>query len=218
MTPLDLQIGSVAEIIAAVAALASTVLTIVALKIARAANDTAESAAAQADKRERDAQAQIDQRAREALQRQDEREREALRREQERDRDSQKREADRDERERSRDRRHLASALQAWWVAADERWGVFVSNRGTTPTVFHQVEVTVTGNAYNTEPIRIECLPPGDFFVESKTPWPFPEAIDDATNLCPIMQTRKYAVLSIRFTDPLGVRWCWDPKAGLQET
>ncbi|MFD2674718.1 hypothetical protein [Gulosibacter bifidus] len=171
MASLDLQIGNVAEIIAAVAALASTVLTIVALKIARAANDTAEFAAAQAEKREH-----------------------------------------------SRDRRHLASALQAWWVAADERWGVFVSNRGTTPTVFHQVEVSVRGNSYNTEPIRIECLPPGDFFVESTTPWPFPVLIDDAKNLSPIMQTKKYAVESIRFTDPLGVRWSWDPKAGLQET
>lgn len=169
LTPLEIQFGSVAELIAAAAALASTVLTIFALRIALAANATA-------DKAQRET----------------------------------------GEREQARDRRAVAGTLQAWWAVVDQTWGVVVANSGPTPAVFHDVQITVTGNALTTQPISIACLPPGLFFVESTAPWQFPTAttLEQTTA---VTRSTKHDIQRIEFTDPIGTRWAWTAPDGLVE-
>lgn len=186
--------GSLAEWVAALAALASTVLSIAALRLARQANETANRV--RDDTIEREEKTNL-------------------------------RERRRDQRENDRDRRVLAGGIQAWWAVDEqetpERWGVLISNDGSSPSLFQDVTLSVEGNR-NSNVITIATLPPGKFFVASNGrlnsegfAWDVPRYVPDIAALTPITKSKKHIVSEISFTDPLGARWTWTAEGGLTE-
>lgn len=188
----NIELGSVADVTAAAAALAGLALSARSLKVAQSANDTAERTRTET----------IDA-ARTAASREDD-----------------------------RDRRALASHLQAWWAYTEDPsistngakvYGVVVSNRGSTSAVFHDVRIATVGNNHPSgEDIEIVTVPPGLYFVASNavtggSAWGRPVLVTDESAFFPLTFARKYDVRTIRFRDQLGTPWQWRPTDGLVE-
>ncbi len=116
-----------------------------------------------------------------------------------------------------RDAREQASRLSAWVVTdPDERkrtYGVILDN--CSGSAFRDVSVVVRMfDAVIDRPIRLVMLPPGRYFVElskdSKTyTWKFAAEVPSHTGdrLRPIMQSAKYQVHALEFTDTREQRW-----------
>ena len=212
MTLWGLQVGSIAELVAAIAALASTILSIVALTIARAANATSEAArhesqkaAAEAAELERNRDARFEDQAKEARAQSEK----AL------------------ALEATRDRRLMAQSLQAWWAKSGtdafeqdktkkDTWGVILSNEGPGASVFYDVEITTTGK-YR---IMMASLPPGRYFVKSRSGppygWDLPVHVDPVGSpYIAITLGTKHRVHAIAFSDAMGMRWNWKPETGV---
>lgn len=200
-----MEIGSLSELIGAIASLASTVLTVIALWLAKQANDVA-----------REARQDARREAKRAADRDHQRDVRDLAREREED----ARERERDERERERERQRLAGALQAWWAKDGDKWGVVISNEGQTPSVFHEVILKVSGNQ-RSDTLKIETVPPGRIFVESSrqgaSDWDLPVSVKQSSCYEPITRSSGHSVNAINFTDALGKHWSWTPKTGVKE-
>lgn len=199
---LGLEIGSWADVISSFAALASTILAIMALGIAKAANRTADRVRVEA-KEQADRQTKLDQER-------DQRARELQT-------CTEERELERDRREDERDRRRIAEGVAAWWVIKDEtkKWGVFISNAPSTPTIFHSLTIETRGNDYQNE-ILVKTLTPALFFaVSTKEGWKFPEKVDNTAGFSPVLNSLKHSIEALDFTDQLGTRWKWSKDTGV---
>lgn len=111
-----------------------------------------------------------------------------------------------------------AGAVQAWWATrpdpatGKDQWGVIINNDNNPSTTFYSLVITCTGNDKCTEPIKINVLPPGTFFVRSDETWGFPEPITNAAECNPILRSQKHTILSAQFIDALGHEYNWIPQ------
>ncbi|PPG31250.1 hypothetical protein C5B97_05805 [Pseudoclavibacter sp. RFBB5] len=125
------------------------------------------------------------------------------------------------------DRRAQPSRLTTWVVAriGDQPYpisrGVVVNNHSGTS--FNSVQISVKFDNQEMKPINISVLPPGEFFVEfdaNSKRWNFAERCEDAkadgTWLRPVMQTEKYTVESVEFSDNKAQRWRTNDRAILE--
>lgn len=191
---LGFELGSISETVAALAAVAGSVLSIFALKFGLAANRTA------------------DQTRREAKDANDA----GARREQARD-------AADLERDRRLIAGSLAAWWAADRSEVGRRYGVVVSNQSPTASVFYDVNVHVTGRVGGSHIIHLTVLPPGRFFIPqsilgTRATWdriPLPVLASDV--LDPFTVARDRSVDVIDYADGLGTRWRWSPDGGLDE-
>ncbi|MBD8477957.1 hypothetical protein [Microbacterium sp. CFBP 8794] len=103
------------------------------------------------------------------------------------------------------------------------RYVVVVSNQSPTSAVFHDVDVQVTSRGGASHTIHMNILPPGKFFVQQgldngRPQWtriPLPVRVDDV--LDPFTVAGDRSVVQLEYTDGLGVRWRWAPGSGLCE-
>ncbi|MFF7683571.1 hypothetical protein ACFZA2_12515 [Microbacterium sp. NPDC007973] len=194
MNIFNLEWGTIADWVAAVAAALGAGLSIAALRHALAANRTAEQtrldavrAAAATDARER---------ARDDTDRN--RERRAL-------------------------AGSVAAWWAADRAETGRRYVVVVSNQSPTSAVFHDVDVTVAGWRGTTHVIHMNILPPGKFFIEQSmdggqprwTRIPLPVGRDDV--LDPFTVASDRSIVQLEYNDGLGTRWRWTPRDGLAE-
>lgn len=182
-----MELGSVAELIAAAAAIVAAGVSIQALRLARNSNMTAEAARREAKESAEQALA-LETRTTERL----------------------------EESERRLLAGSLQAWWVADISLTKPVWGLLVSNTGPAATVFHEVTIKVTDST-NNQPLSIETVPPGRIFVESKYGggWELPKAIRRMSNYEPITRSRTHNVSQIRFRDPLGTKWDWTPQGGL---
>lgn len=168
-----MELGNLADIVSAVAALAGAVLSIFALNIARQANGLAEKTRAETEQREKEAQ-----------------------------------------------QKEMARSIQAWWVHqrrdGKDTWGVVLQNHNPQSSVFYDVTVRTTGNAKSSDPIHVEVLPPGSYFVPSGEQWGWPEPVSDLTAYEPILKSTKHRVLEVDYRDTLRYHYTWSPTSGLK--
>lgn len=161
-----MELGNLADIVSAVAALAGAVLSIFALNIARQANDLAKETKAETEKKE------------------------------------------------------AARSIQVWWVhqrrEGKDTWGVVLQNHNPQSSVFYDVTVRTTGNAKSSDPIHVEVLPPGSYFIPSGEQWGWPEPVSDLTAYEPILKSTKHRVLEVDYRDTLHCHYTWSPTSGLK--
>ena len=189
---LGVEIGSLSECVAALAAVAGSILSIVALQFGLAANRTADQTRREA-KDASDASAQ----------------REKLR------------DAADVERERRLIAGSLAAWWAADRSEDNRRYGVVVSNQSTSAAVFYDVDVHVTGRVGGAHVIHMNVLPPGRFFVPQsasgpRVAWeriPLPVLASDVLDPFTVAQDR--SIDAIEYADGLGTRWRWTPEEGL---
>lgn len=117
-----------------------------------------------------------------------------------------------------RERRMMtASLFQAWWVASDDgRWAVMISNGSSSAGVFRDIVLTSVdrGRTYTTP---IPMLPPGTYVLEPEANGQgIPRLVGVGERWNPLTRSRKHAVQSLEFMDPLGERWRWDATNGLR--
>ncbi|KGJ75409.1 hypothetical protein GY21_09815 [Cryobacterium roopkundense] len=117
--------------------------------------------------------------------------------------------------EQVRESKAQASGLTAWTVsnpdATPRVYGVMVSN--TSGSMFHDVAISAVMHEKPVDrPIALTVLPPGEYFVASpgtsNFTWDFPVAVkSDDKSLRPYMNTSKYQVTGMTFTDNLNQSW-----------
>ncbi|WP_295782739.1 hypothetical protein [uncultured Microbacterium sp.] len=192
----DVDLGSVSDCVAAVAAVAGSVLSVWALRFGLAANRTAEQT-------RQDAKAAAD--AAEAR---------------ERDRDA----ADA-ERDRRLIAGSVAAWWAADRSEEPLRYGVIIANQSAALSVFYDVDVHVTPPAGGKHVIHMNVLPPGQFFVQHRIGYPrstwerLPVPVRSTQILDPLTVAGDRSVDLVEFSDGLGTRWRWRPREGLsQET
>lgn len=128
-----------------------------------------------------------------------------------------------EKRETTRDQRSIASNMQAWWVTDDSgtkrRWGVLISTFGPINSVFFDVELEVKSNHQHQE-TYIATLPPGQYFIESirevSGNWGRPELVKDPSCFTPLLHAASHTVERISFQDQIGERWTWTRGTGLE--
>ncbi|MCT2250132.1 hypothetical protein [Kocuria rhizophila] len=122
--------------------------------------------------------------------------------------------------QREAEQKEVARSIQAWWVHQHidhkDTWGVVLQNHNPQSSVFYDVTVRTTGNTRNSDPIHVEVLPPGSFFVQSGEEWGWPQPIPNLTAFEPIMKSTKHRVLEVDFRDSLRYHYTWSPTSGLQ--
>ncbi|MDQ1121727.1 hypothetical protein [Microbacterium trichothecenolyticum] len=194
MNIIDLEWGTLADWVAAIAAALGAGLSIFALRHALAANKTAEQT--RLDAKDASAATEARERARDELDRN--RERRAL-------------------------AGSVAAWWAADREEADRRYVVVISNQSPTSAVFHDVDVTVAGWKGTTHVVHMNILPPGKFFVEQgfkmgQPRWeriPLPVRPDDV--LDPFTVASDRSIVQLEYNDGLGTRWRWTPRSGLTE-
>lgn len=128
------------------------------------------------------------------------------------------------QRERRDARRQAAAGLAAWWVKRPsegrDRWGVLLLN--ASDKVFTDVAVLTAGdNRAAGDAIRVPFLPPGRYFVESRTegaPWGLKEVVSADEHPAPLVDSSRHHVDRVIYTDMAQGRWAWSPKDGLLES
>ncbi|WP_154793049.1 hypothetical protein [Occultella kanbiaonis] len=128
-------------------------------------------------------------------------------------------ETDRDQRSEDDRRRAQATQVAAWIVIeleadADTPRGVGVVVHNSSDSVIYDVEIeTSAKNGRTPKPIRMELLPPGDYYLREKHAhprgWAFArstEEVLDAT-LRPVTTSRDLRVQSLTFRDSADLRW-----------
>lgn len=122
-----------------------------------------------------------------------------------------------------RETRAQASHLAAWAVTdADKprRYGVRVVNTSGSPFYDVEVDALLHGKTVPS-PHRLNVLPPGDYFIElvgsdGRFSWTFACRTDEHPGtLRPYMQSPRYRVTGVRFTDGAGLRWVLEDGARL---
>lgn len=133
-------------------------------------------------------------------------------------------ELERHERERTNEARSMARSVISWWAKDnDDHWGLIVLNDGSSAGVVRDVEIKASTKNYEKDPLKIQFLPPGQFFVKSlgwgkpHISWDFPKAINSLEEYSPIVTSNDYCVHSIEFEDSVGERWRWTPESSLQK-
>jgi hypothetical protein len=132
------------------------------------------------------------------------------------------------ERTKRREEVERASQAQAThftaWAATDagehRSYGIRLSN--TSGSTFHDVriEAVIHGRAV-ARPINLKIVPPGDYFIEhiknSETSWELARAVDEHDGwLRPLMQSDKYRVARMTFSDNRNRAWVTDDRAVLR--
>lgn len=114
-------------------------------------------------------------------------------------------------------RRVQAAQVSAWWVRSDESgWGVLISN-GSDQLIYDVVLVAVADEK-DLRPSELHLIPPGQYFLAPEK-WPasaFP-SVADPEEFCPIMNTEKYQIRTLEFTDSASVRWVRNRRGDLTE-
>ena len=126
-----------------------------------------------------------------------------------------------EKRESARDQRSIASNMQAWWAKDEKqsRWGIMVSTTGPVNSVFFDVTVSVSikGSA---EEFHVATLPPGLYFIHSVRDnygnWGELELVTDASSFNPLLHATSHKVENITFQDQIGERWTWARGTGLE--
>lgn len=194
MSPLPLEPGTLADWVAALAAVLGCILSIFALRVALAANRTADETRQEAVASARDSAT----------------------------REAQRDEVDR-ARDRRQLAGSVASWWAADRDESGRRYGVVVSNQSPTSAVFYDVEVHVAGPGENTHIIRMKVLPPGQFFVQNRglalqSSWDgIPRPVREADVLDPFTVAGDRSITRLEYADGLGTRWRWTPGEGLVE-
>lgn len=194
MSSFNLEPGSIADWVAALAAVLGCILSIFALRVALAANRTADETRQAAVVAARDSAT----------------------------REAQRDEVDR-ARDRRQLAGSVASWWAADREENGRRYGVVVSNQSPTSAVFYDVEVQVAGPGGATHTIRMKVLPPGRFFVQKKglaqqSSWDgIPLPVREADVLDPFTVAGDRSITVLQYSDGLGTRWQWTPGAGLAE-
>lgn len=183
-----------ADWVAAVAAVLGCVLSIFALRVALAANRTADQTRQETVAAARTSAA----------------------------REAQRDEVDR-ARDRRQLAGSVASWWAAGRDENGRRYGVVVSNQSPTSAVFYDVQVHVAGPGEGTHVIRMKVLPPGQFFVQNKglalqSSWDgIPRPVQEADVLDPFTVAGDRSITQLEYADGLGTRWQWSPGGGLTE-
>ena len=132
-------------------------------------------------------------------------------------------EQERHEREKINEARRMARSVISWWAMDNEgNWGLIVLNDGSSAGVVCDVEIKARTKIGQKDPLNIQFLPPGQFFVKSqrwekrRDSWDFPRAISNLEDYTPIVTSSDYCVCSIEFEDSVGERWSWTPESSLQ--
>ena len=128
--------------------------------------------------------------------------------------------------EESRESKAQATGLTAWTASdvskpelTQKPLGVVISN--TSGSTFHDIEITVKfDNKQTARPIRLEIMPPGQYFVaytpQKKFHWQFPRLVErHEGELQPYMNTSEYQIMSMSFADNLNQHWSTDARAVL---
>lgn len=134
-------------------------------------------------------------------------------------------ERQRDAHAREREESEQAALVSSWCASRDaprpkgpgKMRALVIRNASTAPVYEVCIRSTWAQTAKSSEmeqPVcKIAVLPPGDYFVEEDTefPWSFPREFDGARHrVNAVMNNPKWIVQSMEFTDGRGVRWSRD--------
>ncbi|SUY85594.1 phage protein [Corynebacterium jeikeium] len=130
-------------------------------------------------------------------------------------------------REEASEIRNVARLVAAWWVKNDaDEWGLLISNDGQSAGTVHDIRIEVGCKYYKKETLRMNTLPPGNFFVESLketddsgvSGWDYPRFIKDIGGFSSILNSAHFKIDKISFSDSSKTRWIWTPERGLTKS
>ncbi|WIM68249.1 hypothetical protein QP027_02275 [Corynebacterium breve] len=193
-----MELGTLGEWAGAVASAVGVLISIVAFKRSKSAEDAAERANMQTAALEK----QRDEREEEW--------REELRR-----------------KEEESELKRVAGSVHAYWATRKNGdssvWGVVVANTDTYAVAFHNVKINARSRVEK-DSIELELLPPGKFFIESlagksqsveNKDWGFAASVESGQQYEPVLNAKLFSIERIEFQDRLNVSWCWTPEQGV---
>ncbi|MDO5028971.1 MAG: hypothetical protein Q4E11_00085 [Corynebacterium sp.] len=129
-------------------------------------------------------------------------------------------------RDEDRRKREAVAGVTAWWgireIGAHKSWGLVIVNEGPYAGPLGTISIKAKGKGTHKEPVSLQLLPPGQYFVESqsgssgskKEKWGKPELISANHVITPLTYSKNFVVEEFTFRDHMGQQWQWNSNDG----